>query len=180
MQPRRISRRSTLAALAVWSLYLLFSCSAFGQTYFYAINQKAAPFRWPGRTQAQTLALVNQALAEFNRHSKLQIKPWTGKGPYHIVFAFSPKVAHNALGTAETKNGRAWITINSVRPVSDKAARSVILHELFHEPLKFKANPAADKWGHHPNQACVFNINASSDKLCPDEIAWLRRRYGAK
>lgn len=180
MQIEPISRRSFWAGLAACWFCLLFCSTALGQTYYYAINQKTAPFRWPGRTQAQTVALVSEALAEFNRHSKLQIKPWTGKGPYHIVFAFSPKVAMNALATAEVKNGRAWITINSVRPVSDKAARSVILHELFHEPLKYRATPPADKWGHHPDRTCVSNINASSDKLCPDEIAWLRRRYGAR
>lgn len=176
MNLNQLSRRGLIA----WFFCVLFACSAFGQTYFYAVNRQAAPFRWPGRTEAQTAALVQQALAEFNRHSKLQIQPWSGRGPYHIVFAFSPRVAHNALGTAEVRNGRAWITINSVRPVSDQAARSVILHELFHEPLRYRANPAADKWGHHPNQNCVFNINASSDRLCQDEIAWLRRRFGAK
>jgi hypothetical protein len=175
-----MNRRILSLVMAVWLACALLSCSAFSQTFYYAISQKSAPFRWPGRTEAQTRALISEAFAEFNRHSKLQIKPWSGKGPYHIVFAFSPKVAHNALGTAETKNGRAWITINSVRPVADKAARSVILHELFHEPLRFKANPPADKWGHHPDKACVFNINASSDKLCPAEIDWLKKRYGAK
>jgi hypothetical protein len=173
-------RRGFILRFVVVALLLLATSSAFGQTYYYAINRKAAPFRWPGRTEAQTFALFNQAFAEFNKHSKLQIKPWSGKGPYHIVFAFNPKVAMNALATAQTKNGKALITINSRRPVSDKAARSVVLHEVFHQPLRYKANPAADKWGHHPNKACVFNINASSDKLCPDEIAWLRRRYGAK
>jgi hypothetical protein len=175
-----MNRRSILLVAVVWLASFLLAAEGFSQTYYWAVNRNAAAFRWPGRTEAQTSALVNEALAEFNKHSKLQIKPWSGKGPYHIVFAFNPKVAQNALGTAETKNGRALITINSVRPVSDKAARSVILHELFHKPLRYKASPPADKWGHHPNQGCVFNINASSDKLCPDEIAWLRKKYGAR
>jgi hypothetical protein len=174
------SRRCFVLRFLVVVFLVLATSSSFAQTFFYAVNRKAAPFRFPGRTEAQTAELFSQAFAEFNRHSKLQIKPWSGKGPYHIVFAFSPKVAMNALATAEVKNGKAFITVNSVRAVNDKAARSVVLHEVFHQPLQFKANPAADKWGHHPHQNCVFNINASSDKLCPDEIAWLRRRYGTK
>lgn len=156
------------------SLVLCFSANA--QTYYYAYNgYTKGTFNWQGYTKQQTDQFIKEAFAEFNRHSKLQIKPWSGKGSYQLVIKFSDKVPYNALAVMDGKT----ILINTKRPVKPNNCRAIILHETLHY-LKYTAPPPNDKWGHSKDNNCAYNINGNCDKLCPAEIAFLQKKYGKK
>lgn len=154
----------------------LFTVSCFSQTYYYSYNgYSKGGFNWPGMTKEQTNKLIQEAFAEINKHSKMQVKPWSGKGKYHITIKFSNKIPYNALAVMDGKT----MLISTTRPVKPVNCRSVVIHEFFHY-LKYKANPPADKWGHSRDKNCAFNINGNIDKLCPAEINFLIKKFGKK
>lgn len=155
---------------------LFFSTSLTAQTYYYAYNgYSKGVFNWNGYTKQQTDAFIKEAFAELNKHSKMQIKPWSGKGGYQIVIKFSDKVPYNALAVMDGKT----ILINSKRPVKPVNCRAIIVHEFLHY-LNYKAPPPNDKWGHSTDPKCAYNINGNWDKLCPAEINFLVKKFGKK
>lgn len=155
---------------------ILFATTAHAQTYYYSYSgYSKGGFNWPGMTKEKTNSLIQEAFAEINKHSKMQVKPWSGKGNYQITIKFSDKVPYNALAVMDGST----MLISKTRPVQPVNCRSVVIHEFFHY-LKYKANPAADKWGHSGDKNCSFNINGNVDKLCPAEINFLISKFGKK
>lgn len=157
-------------------IILVFSLSSYAQTYYYAYNgYTKGVFNWKGYTKQQTDAFIKEAFAELNKHSKMQIKPWSGKGKYHLVVKFSNKVPYNALAVMDGNT----ILINSNRPVKPVNCRAIIVHETLHY-LKYQAPPPNDKWGHSTDPNCAYNINGNCDKLCAAEINFLIKKFGKK
>jgi len=155
---------------------ILICTTSFAQTYYYSYSgYSKETFNWPGMTKQQTNALIQEAFTEVNKHSKMQVKPWSGKGAYQFTIKFSNKIPYNALAVMDGST----MLISTTRPVKPVNCRSVVIHEFFHY-LKYKANPSADKWGHSPDKNCAFNINGNIDKLCPAEINFLVSKFGKK
>jgi hypothetical protein len=155
---------------------LLICGTSYAQTYYYAYNgYSKGVFNWQGFTKQQTDALIKEGFAELNKHSKLKILPWSGKGNYQLVIKFSNKVPYNALAVMDGNT----ILINSNRPVQKVNCRAVIVHETLHY-FKYKAPPPNDKWGHSTDPNCAYNINGNCDKLCAAEIAFLQKKFGKK
>lgn len=167
----------TIKRTALAFIFTAMICVAtYAQTYYYAYSgYSKGPFNWKGFTKQQTDALIKQGFAELSKHSKMKVLPWSGKGKYHITVKFSNKVPYNALAVMDGNT----MLINTTRPVKEVNCRSIVVHEFLHY-LKYKANPAADKWGHSGDKNCAFNINGNVDKLCPAEIAFLQKKFGKK
>ena len=163
-------------------LFLSFiSFKAYGEkVYYFAYGKtyKTSEFHFKDMTKEQTNAVIKNACAEMSAVSGLKIKPWSGKGPYHVIFDFYPKVTYNAIAVTKSKSGKAWIQFSNTRNSSVRIAMTAVQHELFHKPIGYRASPSADKWGHAVSDACIFSIQNVAQYFCAPEIAYLRKRFG--
>jgi hypothetical protein len=140
---------------------------------YYSYRNYNSSFAVRGFTTAQTNVMIQGAFAELSKVSGLKVLPWKGGGSPSFSIQFSSKVEHNALAVMDKNK----MIISNVRPMTAGVLKTVVQHELLHF-LKYKVNPAADKWGHSPDKSCVFNINGNAPKLCPAEEQWLKSKYG--
>jgi hypothetical protein len=165
--------------MKVLLVLLLISNSVFGAVYYYAYGRSydTGAFHFKDTTRAWTHAEISAAFSELSNASGLKFRPWSGSGAYHIVIDF---VASSDLAWSRYYNGRSYFTISNTRNInkSQRIARTVVQHESFHYPLRYRANPPADQWYHSTDRNCVFNINATAPGLCPAEISWLKSRFG--
>lgn len=152
------------------------------RTYYYAYRYYNSQFKFKGKTAAQTNAIIKKAYQELSAISGANFKPWTGRGPYHIIIDIRPRVGQwNALGQFEAPK---TIVFSSGRDMKLNAAtwrvriaHTLIQHETFHF-LRMRANPAADQFGHSKDKSCVFNINGTARYFCPVEVKWMQARFG--
>lgn len=129
-------------------------------------------FAFKGFNNAQTVDMIRKAMVELSAQSGAKFVESTSKP--HVRFYFMKTVTYNAIGVYM---GDGKIYLSQTRPVTAAVVNCCVQHEVGHY-LNIKASPAADKWGHCPDIACIMNINGTAKKWCARCKGQLISRYG--
>lgn len=130
-------------------------------------------FAFKGMNNAQTVAVIRKAMADLSKVSGAKFVESSSKP--HVRFYFMAQVKYNAIGVYM---GDGKIYLSQSRPITAPVAGICVQHEVGHF-LGVKASPAADKWGHCPDNKCVMNINGTGPVWCAKCRGQLVAKYGA-
>lgn len=129
-------------------------------------------FAFKGYNNPQTVRIIREGFANLGSKSGAKFVETT-KNSANLKLYFQPTVTYNAL--AVYKDGKIYIS--QTRPIgTEKVGRIVVQHEALHY-LGYKAQPAADKWGHAAPPS-IFDVNATSEVYHNHLLGWLIARYG--